>query len=614
MTGRFLAALLEVSVSVSAVAVLLLLLEPLLKKRFAAKWRCLVWLLLAVRLLVPVNLHFPQPPVSVTVPAAVIAPSVPVSPAAVRPASAPAPTAAPVLADPEEVLFAVWLSGAVLFLARRFGGYFVFLRKVRRTGAEDRSFRTREAFRPASEQARTVRDVPVGRCGGLSSPMTAGFFRPFILLPDTNYTGEELEMIFRHELAHIGRRDVWFKLLLSCANAAHWFNPLVWLMARKAGEDAELACDSAVVEGRDAEFRKRYGEAILAAVRKGRVLTAFSTGFGGGVKSMKQRIRNILDRGKKHRGVAALCAVLLAAGVLGASVAVGAENQGGNGTSGKATAVSGSAVSGSSETPVAKRTQFVQVSDYTLNSIPSDWKAETLPDGESLSFKKDGAEIGSFSILSYDPEMPISQFEGNHAETLSTKKLGGLSYPATEAVIRRTQPAAAGDSSYVDELHIYLIPGNGKVAYDLYFDSSRVDEKTALQIAGTFGLVGAKILDSVSDELKSSYPDITITNEFISEDFGMAAVLGSLKSDPSQGVAVVFDYPEGSGSAGSAKRFLTPEKHGAVRAEKGSLGAKASICGAVAADGYEWIFNVFNGFDEGHAADTGVDSASDSRG
>ena len=604
MTGRFLAALLEVSISVSAVAVLLLLSAPLLSKRFAAKWRCAAWLLLAVRLLVPVNFHFPQPPVSVTVPAAVAASSIPVSPEAAPPASTPvSASAAPVrTVGPEEILFAVWLSGAALFLARRFGGYFVFLRKVRKTSVEDRSFRTREAFRSASERARAGRKVPVGRCGDLSSPMTAGFFRPFILLPDTDYTGEELEMIFRHELAHIGRGDVWFKLLLACANASHWFNPLVWLMARKAGEDAELACDSAVVEGRDAEFRKRYGETILSAVRKGNVRTAFSTGFGGGVKSMKQRIRNILDMGKKRRGTAALCAVLLAAGVLGASVAFGAEGRGGGAVR---TPVSRPPVSSAEE-----QTQTVQVSDYTLNSIPSDWKVEALPDGESLSFQKNGEEIGSFSILAYDPQQPISQFEGNHAETLSTKKLEGLSYPAEEAVIRRTQPAAANDPSYVDELHIYLIPGDGKVAYDLYFDSSKVDEKTALQIAATFGLVGAKIVDSVDDGLKSSISDIDVTNEFISEDFSMAAVFGSLKSDPRQGVAVVFPYQEGSRSAGSAKKFLTPEKHGAVRAEKGSLGAKASVCGVAADDGYEWVFNVFNGFDGGHAAKTG--SASDS--
>ena len=79
--------------------------------------------------------------------------------------------------------------------------------------------------------------------------------------------------------------------------------------------------------------------------------------------------------------------------------------------------------------------------------------------------------------MDYDSSLPVSQFNGNHTQTLSTEKLEGCKYPATKVMIRRTQPAAANDDSYVDELHIYLIPQNSKFAYDLYFDSSLVNEK-----------------------------------------------------------------------------------------------------------------------------------------
>lgn len=52
----------------------------------------------------------------------------------------------------------------------------------------------------------------------------------------------------------------------------------------------------------------------------------------------------------------------------------------------------------------------------------------------------------------------------------------------TKVVIRRTQPAAANDVSYVDESHIYLIPQNSKYAYDIYLDSSG-DSQRAVEIA-----------------------------------------------------------------------------------------------------------------------------------
>jgi hypothetical protein len=104
---------------------------------------------------------------------------------------------------------------------------------------------------------------------------------------------------------------------------------------------------------------------------------------------------------------------------------------------------------------------------------------------------------------------------------------------------------------------------------------------------------GAKIIDNVSADLKSSHSDIEITNEWISEDFGYTVLFGSLKSDPQQGIAVVI--PTGEQSDKSEHRVLTPSKHGAIKGD--SLGAKASMLDVVAEDGYKWIFNVYNGFD-----------------
>lgn len=117
---------------------------------------------------------------------------------------------------------------------------------------------------------------------------------------------------------------------------------------------------------------------------------------------------------------------------------------------------------------------------YTF-SIPNNWDVQASPNGE-VRISVGGSEIGTLSVLDYDASQPISQFEGNHAQTLSTQKLTNCKYPATKAVIRRTQPAAANDDSYVDELHIYLIPQNSKYAYDLYLDSAWGSQR-ALAIA-----------------------------------------------------------------------------------------------------------------------------------
>jgi hypothetical protein len=119
-------------------------------------------------------------------------------------------------------------------------------------------------------------------------------------------------------------------------------------------------------------------------------------------------------------------------------------------------------------------------------SLPEGWSKDGSVD--YLELTRSGDTVGSLSALTYDEGVPISRFEGNHAETLSSRSLSGFAYPAAEAIIRRTQPAAAQDDSYVDELHIYILLAENGCAFDFCFDSAKVDEATALEIAKGFTL------------------------------------------------------------------------------------------------------------------------------
>ncbi len=145
-------------------------------------------------------------------------------------------------------------------------------------------------------------------CEGISGPMTLGVFRPLVLLPPQGLAPAAL----RHELYHIKRRDVGYKTLLLLACALHWFNPLVWRMARTADRDVEACCDAAVVAGQGADYRRSYGELLLSAAGTGRELP-FTTSFGGGMEQMKSRLTQLFRPGKRSR---ALVCVLLAAAVL----------------------------------------------------------------------------------------------------------------------------------------------------------------------------------------------------------------------------------------------------------------------------------------------------------
>lgn len=75
-------------------------------------------------------------------------------------------------------------------------------------------------------------------------------------------------------------------------------------MRREAFADMEAACDSRVSSKNEFSQRRRYAETILSSIEtkkpKGNTLT---TQFYGGVKTMKKRIKNILDPVSPRRGV-----------------------------------------------------------------------------------------------------------------------------------------------------------------------------------------------------------------------------------------------------------------------------------------------------------------------
>jgi beta-lactamase regulating signal transducer with metallopeptidase domain len=451
----------EVTLTTSAVIAVLFLLLPLICKNYTVKWRYWVWLVLAVRLLIPFSPSLSQTPIEITPPSQNIAFEVPVqnmmpSPMfnnAIVPQAAKDLTVARTITL-NEILPIVWILGIVAFMLYHLAGYFLFKRSVLRFSRPVKDMQTKMLWCEVKEEMKTGKNIRILTCNKVKSPMMTGFFKPVLLLPDLGFGNSDLKIILKHELIHYKRRDIWYKLLLTCANAVHWFNPLIYCMVAMSNKDIEMACDSEVIRDSDAAFRKQYSETILSAIHKGNLRrTAFSTCFYGGKKTMKERFINIFDMRKKRKGIIALCAIAIIVGVSGAAIAYGVY------------------------------TDFTRINAGTFSiSVPRDWTVEMHLDG-SLLFKKNNEEIGSFMRLGYDPSLPLSQFEGNHAETLSTKQLEGFSYQATEVMIRRTQPAAAMDTSYVDELHIYLIPENCKFAYDLYLDSSMVDEKIAIKIA-----------------------------------------------------------------------------------------------------------------------------------
>ena len=312
-----------ISLTCSAVLVPLLVGKGWLRQHVRAKALYVVWLILALRLVIPVDLSLPEPAVTVEAPSYQVAlpartPSANLpagaqieEPSAVVGQTAPEAASAVQTIPVTALLSALWLFGVLAAALVQGGGYLLARRRLLKDARPDL-----EAEAQAGQTAASLglkRAVPVRRSRQVRTPMVLGLLRPVLLLPE----GQEVdEVVLCHELTHLKRLDLAYKALLVAACWLHWFNPLVWWMSRAASENLELCCDDDVAAGRDAAFRRKYGELLLSTAEE-KPGPTLSSRFGGSKQAMKDRLTNLFVKKKRGRLLAcAAVAVLILVGGL----------------------------------------------------------------------------------------------------------------------------------------------------------------------------------------------------------------------------------------------------------------------------------------------------------
>ena len=154
-------------------------------------------------------------------------------------------------------------------------------------------------------------EVRLLRAPAARSPLSLreGRKRYATVLPERDYTEEELRFLFSHELHHLQRRDIDTKIFLAFCQGLCWFNPLVWLAAAKGSDDLELSCDEVVLAGQDERRRRDYARLLLQSAAEGR---GFTTCLSARGKSLRYRLENVLKPRKRRSGTVLLAGVTLA--------------------------------------------------------------------------------------------------------------------------------------------------------------------------------------------------------------------------------------------------------------------------------------------------------------
>lgn len=289
---------LEISWQAGLIALAVIAVRPLLR-RAPRRAVCMLWLLVALRLLLPARLTV-ESPVSLQQPE-----SPPIqayqelrqqekvyvsAPPEQRPEMA-GPAAAQGFALLDQ-LPAIWLTGVgcmALYMA-------LSLLRMR--------WRLRAAPR--------IQDN-VYRCTDWSTPFVLGVLAPRIYVPET-VSEQDFPQVLAHERCHIRRWDHVWKPLAFLLLAVNWFNPVLWAAYVLLGRDMERACDEMVLKNATPIQRAAYSRALVACAAQPKMAAVCPLAFGE--VAVKERVKNVLNY--KKPALWAVILLVVAAAIIGA--------------------------------------------------------------------------------------------------------------------------------------------------------------------------------------------------------------------------------------------------------------------------------------------------------
>ena len=294
---------LELSWQAGLIALAVMAVRLVLRKKASRRALCMLWALVALRLLLPVSLTV-ESPVSLQAEEAPVSrayhamqeerTSVPEE-AAPAPAESSGAAAAVVPAEPaaEPVTlrtFARWLPWIWVIGMGCMAAYmllsFIWMRLTLR-------------------RAEHIQDN-VYRCTQWSTPFVLGIIAPCIYVPES-VSKEDLPQVLAHERCHIRRWDHVVKPFAFLLLAVNWFNPVLWAAYVLLGRDMENACDEMALKNADAAQRAAYSRALVSCAAQPKMAAVCPLAFGE--VAVKERVKNVLG----YKKPAIWAAVILAA-------------------------------------------------------------------------------------------------------------------------------------------------------------------------------------------------------------------------------------------------------------------------------------------------------------
>ncbi|HEV8607164.1 MAG TPA: M56 family metallopeptidase [Tepidisphaeraceae bacterium] len=162
----------------------------------------------------------------------------------------------------------LWLLGVLVMAFRIAHANLNLSRQLRRATLVDDPHLL-HLLNSCKSQMHIRRELIILETSAIHSPALMGLFRPRLLLPANlrhRLSDSEMRFVFLHELAHLKQNDIAIDWLLAILQTLHWFNPLIHLAFARARSERELARDAMVLRAGQPDDQLNYGHTILKLV------------------------------------------------------------------------------------------------------------------------------------------------------------------------------------------------------------------------------------------------------------------------------------------------------------------------------------------------------------
>ena len=329
---EFMKILLSLSVSGALLLLLILGLKLLYKNKFSKRWQYYIWIIVALRFLLPFTpdttivgslfekfdtamatseiptiLNAPVPENTDNDETALVQTNKDITSAAMH--------------EPFHIyvcLFFIWSVLALVLFVRKITIYQGFIQCIKAGNTAVSDIKILNLLSDCQEKLNIKLRVELSRNSLIASPIMIGFFRPGIVLPARELEDKELFYIFVHELIHYKQRDMFYKWLIQIVVCVHWFNPFVYLLEKEVNKSCELSCDEKVISILNDKARREYGDTLISFLKSNNLYKSSfaSVTLTEGAEQLKERLGAIMKFNKKSKPVlfmTIVCSVIVCA-------------------------------------------------------------------------------------------------------------------------------------------------------------------------------------------------------------------------------------------------------------------------------------------------------------